>query len=145
MLLSENKWGIGVDYSATQWSDFNSSVNTAWNKGLASSTWRLGLGAEYTPDITDFRHVLSRSTWRIGGYMGTDYVQPTSTSLNYYGVTAGTSIPLRRFQTQLSYLHAAFDYNMLGTTSNGMIKQNSLRFTLGVTMTARWFDRPKYQ
>jgi hypothetical protein len=145
MLHSDNKWGIGIDYSATRWSDFSSSVNGAWGKNIASTSWRAAIGMEYTPDINDFRHILSRSMWRLGGYTGTEYITPLSSNLNYFGFTAGTSMPLRRFQSQVSYIHAGFDYRILGTTDNGLMKQNSLRFTLGVTMTARWFDRPKYQ
>ncbi|WP_345076683.1 hypothetical protein [Nemorincola caseinilytica] len=145
MLTHAGKWGVGVDYTATQWSNFKSELNKTMNSGIAASSYRLALGSEYTPDATDIKHVLSRSTYRLGAYYGTEYLRLNGNDISYYGITAGMSLPFKRYQTQVSYLHAAIEYGILGTTDAGLMRQNYLRFTLGASMTARWFDRKKYQ
>lgn len=145
MFSRTGKWSLGLDYTATQWSDFKSELNTAMNQGIAASSYRFALGTEYTPDAADIKHVLSRSTYRLGAYYGSDYLKVNGQQLGYYGITAGMSLPFRRYQTQISSLHAAIEYGILGTTDAGLMQQNYLRFTLGASMTARWFDRKRYQ
>lgn len=145
MLSKENKWAVMADYSATQWSEFSSDLNSHMNRNIAASSYKMSLGTEYIPDVNDLKHILSRCTYRLGGYYGTDYITPSATTLNYYGITAGMTLPFRRFQTQMSYLHAAIDFGRLGTTDNGLMQQNYLRFSVGFSMTSKWFERAKYQ
>jgi hypothetical protein len=142
MLTKANKWGIGVDYTATQWSGFNNDLNSNMNYGIASSSYRFSAGGEFTPDAENNRKYLSRGTYRIGGYYGTDYLLLQNQSLPYYGITAGMSLPFRR---SLSQVNAAIDIGTLGTTNNGLNKQNYIRFTLGITMNDLWFVKRKYE
>lgn len=140
-----DKWSVGIDYRAAQWSSFNSDVNPYLSSNIATSTYKLSLGTEYTPDINDIRNFLARVTYRLGAYYGTDYISPRNNTINYYGFTAGATLPFKRHLTQVASLHAAVDYGTLGTTTNGLIQQNTLRFTLGFSVSTRWFDQYKYQ
>jgi hypothetical protein len=136
------KWSVGVDYSATQWSQFSSSLNANLNAGIAASSYKLGLGGEYTPDADNTRRYLSRATYRLGAYYGNDYLKLQGTQLLYYGFTAGFSMPFKRSASQL---HGAIDGGMMGTTDNGLMKQSYLRVTLGVTLNDLWFVKRKYE
>lgn len=145
MYTRNDKWSLGIDYRATQWSGFNSSLNPAMNLNIAESSYKLSLGGEYTPDINDIRNFLARVTYRVGAYTGTDYITLKNTTLSYYGFTAGASIPFKRNMQQVASMHAAVDYNKLGTTDNGLLRQNGMRFTIGFSIATRWFDQYKYQ
>jgi hypothetical protein len=142
MLTRDNKWGVGVDYKATKWSEFKSDLNSYMNTGIAASSYRISVGGEYTPDAENLRHYLSRGTYRLGAYYGTDYLQLQNTSLPYYGITAGASLPFRR---TLSQVHAAIDVGVLGTTENNLNRHNYVRFTLGISLNDLWFVKRRLE
>lgn len=142
MLTRDNKWGVGVDYKATKWSEFGSDLNSYMNTGIAASSYRISVGGEYTPDAENLRHYLSRGTYRLGAYYGTDYLQLQNTSLPYYGITAGASLPFRR---TLSQVHAAIDVGVLGTTENNLNRHNYVRFTLGISLNDLWFVKRRLE
>ncbi len=142
MLARTGKWGLGIDYTATQWNLFNSELNTQMNAGIASSSYKISLGGEYIPDADNIKRYLSRATYRLGAYYGSDYLQLQSQNIPYYGVTAGFSLPFKR---SLSQIHAAIDGGVLGTTNNGLMKQNYLRFSVGVSLNDLWFIKRKLE
>lgn len=135
------KWSVGVDYSATQWSGFSSQYAPGMNVGIAASSYKAGIGGEYTPAAENSRRYLSRATYRLGASIGNDYLQLATVQLPFYNVTAGFSMPFRR---SLSQLHAAVEVGALGTTNNGLMRQNYVRVTVGLSLNDLWFIRPKY-
>lgn len=142
MFTRPGKWGAGIDYTATQWSDFKSQLNPNLTNNIGTESYKLSLGGEYTPDATNMRNVLSRTTYRMGTYYGTDYLKIGGTALQYYGLTAGFSMPFKR---SLSQIHAAIDAGQFGTTENNLTKHNYLRFTFGVSLNDLWFIKRKEQ
>ena len=141
MISHNDKWQVGIDFSGTQWSGFKSNIDADLNTGIASQSYKLALGGDYTPDINNIRSYFSRVTYRAGFYYGSDYLNLAGTQLPNYGVTFGGSLPFRR---SLSHLHLAFDIGRLGTTANNLLQQTYVRFTLGVSFNDRWFIKRKY-
>lgn len=141
MLVRNDKWSLGVDYAAGQWSSFKSSPDTAMNHGIGSGSYKLSVGGEYTPDVNNVRNYFSRMTYRIGLYYGADYLKIYNTTLPVYGVTLGGSMPFRR---TLSKLHFAFDVGRLGTRTNNLLQETYVRFTLGISFNDKWFIPRKY-
>lgn len=132
------KWSVGADYTATQWSQFKSELSPTMMTGIAASSYRMSLGGEYTPGAETSRRYLSRATYRLGGYFGNDYLQLQNTQLSYFAITGGLSLPFRR---SLSQLHAAVDIGRLGTTDNGLLRQNFVKLSLGISLSDLWFIR----
>ena len=141
MLARNNKWGLGVDFAYTDWSGFKSTPNNLFDTGVGKSSYKISLGGEITPDVNNLRSYLSRVTYRLGFYYGVDYVKLYNTTLPCYGVTAGVSLPFKR---SLSRLNMAIDLGRLGTNTNNLIQQSYVRFTLGITISDRWFIPRKY-
>ena len=141
ILTKNDKWSIGADYTATRWSGYSSGPDSTLNIGIASNTYKISIGGEYTPDINNIRNYFSRITYRYGVYYGTDYLTINGVQLPEYGLTAGASLPFRR---SLSRLHAALDVGRLGVTSNGLIQETYVRFSLGFSFCDRWFIPRKY-
>ena len=141
MFIRPGRWSVGVDYSATQWSGFSSQYSSGMNAGIAASSYKLGIGGEYTPGAENSRRYLSRATYRLGASFGNDYLQLAGTQLPYYNITAGFSLPFKR---SLSQLHTAVEVGALGTTDNGLMRQNFVRITVGLSLNDLWFIRPKY-
>jgi len=142
MLTRTGKWGVGVDYTATQWNAFHSELNTQMNANIASSSYKMSIGGEYTPNADNTKRYLSRATYRLGGYYGSDYLQIQGQKLPYYGLTAGLSLPFKR---SMSQVHIALDGGVLGTTANNLMKQNYIRLSLGVSLNDLWFVKRRYE
>ena len=141
MLAHNNKWDIGIDYTATKWSDFQSSVEPTMDSGVAKASYKISIGGEYTPDATNIRSYSSRITYRLGMYYGTDYLSFQNTQLPVYGVTVGASLPFRR---STSHLHTSLDIGRIGTTTNNLIQETYVRFSLGMSFNDLWFIKRKY-
>ncbi len=141
MLVKNNKWGLALDYTATQWSQFNSTPDVGRNYAIAKGSYKVSLGGELTPDAGNIRNYFARVTYRTGFYYGTDYLTFQNTQLPIYGVTLGASLPIRR---SLSHLHTSLDVGRLGTTTNNLIQQTYVRFSLGMSFNDLWFIKRKY-
>jgi hypothetical protein len=142
MIAKNDKWNLGLDYTGTQWSGFNSSPDVAMNAGIASQAYKISLGGELTPDANNLRNYFSRITYRMGAYYGTDYLKIAGTQIPCYGITAGGSLPFRR---SFSHLHLAFDVGRIGTTTNNLLQETYVRFHLGISFNDRWFIPRKYE
>jgi hypothetical protein len=138
-LYSTNKWVAGIDYSGANWSQYRYVGST---DSLAASTHKISVGAEYTPDINAMRKYFQRVTYRLGAYYGTDPVMLRGTQLDYYALTAGISWP---FKKNVARIHTSFEIGSLGTTANGLLRENFVRFGLGLSFNDKWFIKRKYE
>jgi len=144
ILSKNNKWDVGLDYSATRWSQFNSTLisDTSISNSVAKQQFKISLGGEYTPDINNTRNYFSRVTYRFGLYYGNDYLNISGTQLPMYGLTAGASLPFRRSDSRV---HLALEVGRMGSTSNGLIEETYVRFSLGLSFCNSWFIPRKYE
>lgn len=137
-----NNWLFGADFETTTWSAFRYN-NVA---DALQNNWTLRAGTQYTPKPT--RKYLSSGRYRAGFYYGPDYIKASASSKPYYAITAGASFPLTSARTLYSYgnfasLHTSLEVGSRGNKQSS-IRENFVRFSLGVTMNARWFQKPKY-
>ncbi len=140
-LLGNQQWRVGVDFTGTQWSQFRNFGNI---DSLQASTWRTNIGAEITPDAKSARKYLPRVSYRLGFYYGSDYIRLRNTDMSLYGVTVGLSLPFRKSPDRI---HTALEVGSRGTTQNGLIRENFVKFTLGASLNAfldKWFVKRKY-
>jgi hypothetical protein len=138
-LARADKWDVGVDYTSTQWSQYR-GYTAADDSAIATKTYRVALGGEITPNADNIRNFWSRVTYRVGLYYGTNYVN-LGTPLVNYGVTVGGSLPFKR---SFSHVHASLDVGRLGTTSNGLVQETYVQFTMGMSFNDKWFVKRKY-
>ncbi len=138
-LMGTNKWLVGVDVTATQWSQFRNYGNMT--DSLADKTMKIAVGGEYTPNPASLRNYLQRVTYRLGFYYGQDYIRLRNTDMTYYAVTAGLSLPFKRSADRL---HTAVEVGRRGTETNGLLRENFVRFSLGISLNDKWFVKRKY-
>ncbi len=141
MILKDNKWGLGIDFTSTQWSGYKSEVDPSMNFAIAKSAYKVSIGGEYTPDFNSIRNYFSRVTYRAGVYYGKEYLTFQNTQLPVYGATVGASLPFRR---SLSHLHTSLEVGRLGVTTNNLIQETYVRFSLGLSFNDLWFIKRKY-
>lgn len=139
-------WNVGVDFRSTQWNEFSFNGDRS---NIANSTYRMGIGAEITPNPEATENVfLNNIAYRLGAYYGTDYMI-FGNQLKYYGGTFSLGLPLlRTYGTRSSgTVNFTFDY---GNINNGepasevKYTNNYFKFTLGFTLNDLWFQKRKF-
>lgn len=135
---------FGADFEMASWGNYK-----YFGQGDATkNNFTLRAGVQYFPakENTPSKKYWSFVKYRAGLFYGNDYIQVNNNRPNY-GVTFGTGMPL----TSLNRLRFG-EYVMLNTAveitgrgnKNTTIKENIVRFAVGLTMNARWFQKPKY-
>jgi hypothetical protein len=147
---TDNHWLFGADFETTNWEKYR-----YFNAGDAvQNSYTVRLGAQYLPATTSTStsRYWSFVKYRAGMYYGTDYVKIDAKSRTNYGVTLGAALPLTKLQRN-SYeyyrdgdvmLNTGIEYGSRGSKESQSLRENVIRFSVGVTMSARWFIKPKY-
>jgi long-subunit fatty acid transport protein len=142
-LAATDKWRVAADFSGTQWSQFRNFGSK--DDSLQASTFKIGVGGELTPDAKSIRKYFPRVTYRLGFYYGTDHIRLRNTDMNFYAFTLGASLPFKKSPDRI---HTALEIGKRGTQANGLIQENFVKFSLGVSLNAfadRWFIKRKYE
>jgi hypothetical protein len=138
-------WILGADFEYGNWSSYRSYGEA----DQVQNNWTIRMGAQYnpfkigTPATKYFRHV----NYRAGFYYGSDYIN-TNKNRPEYGFTIGTGMPLTSIRKRNPYgdyvvLNTALEFGNRGNKQTNL-RENVVRFSIGVSMNARWFQKSKY-
>ena len=145
---SDFNWLFGADFEYGNWANYR-SYGAADQVG---NNWTIRAGAQYFPvkRNSNEKKYFSFVKYRAGIYYGTDYVLTTGgKSRPEYGVTLGTGMPLtslkQRTSNERGYvaLNTALEFGSRGNKQTNL-RENVVRFSLGVSLNANWFVKPKY-
>jgi hypothetical protein len=134
-----NKFVIGLE---GQYQDFGQYRSFLDDPTVLKEVIKLGLGFQIVPDYASVDSPFKQSTYRFGlEFQQTPYYL-NQTNINDFGINFGTSFPLN----QLSLLNFAVKVGQRGTTDNGLIKENYVNFTFGLSLNANsWFYKRVFQ
>jgi len=138
-------WLIGADFEYSNWSSYRYYGQT----DAVQNNWTFRAGAQYFParENTPVKKYFQFVRYRVGAYYGSDYIN-TNRSRPEYGFTLGTGMPLTTLK-RISYtgeyvvLNTALEFGNRGNKQTNL-RENVVRFSIGVSMNARWFQKPKY-
>jgi len=137
---------VTADYTLAKWSesDFPNLSNAASGSSNFSiddeETFAFGL--EYIPNYRSASFYPSRIKYRLGTSYKKEYlVAPNGEQLTDFGITFGVGLPLKRSKTSFNL---AFEWGQRGTTSNSLVKEDYLRFTMNLTLHEYWFMKRKF-
>ncbi|MEC5148065.1 hypothetical protein [Chitinophaga sp. 212800010-3] len=141
MLRKYDKWIVGVDFNTSQWSDFS---NFGAKDSLQNS-WKLAVGGQFVPNATALNGYWNRVAYRLGGYYGRDYLKLNGQNMPMMGFTVGAGLPVRRmpYSNQYSMINLAFEVAHRGNNQT-VLKENTYRVSLGLTLSDKWFIKRKY-
>lgn len=144
---SDEHWLFGADYEKTSWNKFR-YFNDA---DQVQDNWVIRVGGQYYPATINspVKKYFNFVKYRAGFYYGPDYIK-TNNKRPDYAFTLGAGMPLSSLKT-LSYdferkivvLNAALEIGSRGD-KNTNLRENTVRFSIGVSMNARWFIKRKY-
>ncbi len=137
-------WLFGVDFEKTNWQDYR----FFGQPDLVQSNWKIRVGTEYFPlkENTPYKKYFSFVKYRFGFYYGPDYIKVNNT-LPEYGFSFGAGFPLKLrkgyYETQTSMLNTAIEFGTRGD-KNSNLRENTLRISLGLSLSDIWFIGRKY-
>ncbi len=135
------KWSLGMDYTATSWSNYFNDGNLE-EKGDLVNTNSFALGGFIRPNYKSFTNYWKRVYYRFGVYLNDDPRQIDGEQVKSQGVTFGMGLPFV-FQRKVSHANIGVDLGRSGM--NTPIQENYVRFTLGFTFNDdEWFVKRKY-
>jgi hypothetical protein len=135
-------WSIGAEYTATQWSKYRFY---GFPDRLTDS-WQFKLGIQVMPDPFSITNYWNRVDYRVGAYIGKDYIDPDGNGLKQFGISFGAGFPLRNwnsFTNQSTLLNTAFQFGKRGSSVNNVTETYFL-FSLGFSMSDLWFVKRRY-
>lgn len=141
----DNHWILGADFEMANWSNYRYYGQA----DQVQNSWTVRVGGQYYPakQGSSVKKYFNFVRYRAGFYYGSDYIK-VNNSRPDFAFTVGTGMPL----TSLQRINWYGEYVMLNTaleiggrgnkTSN--IKENMVRFSIGIAMNGRWFRKLKY-
>lgn len=139
-------WVVGADVNVTNWSSYRYYGSADPD---VQNSWTVRAGGQYFPanDNTPSNKYWSFVKYRAGLFYGPDYIKLNQSRPNY-GLTLGASLPLTSFQRlrfgEFVTLNTGIEIGSRGDKNSQSIRENVARFSFGISMNARWFQKQKY-
>lgn len=136
----ENKFRIGIDYSASQWSNYENEFK---DESLLDS-WRVAAGGEWIPNVSSYNKYMDRVRYRFGVFYEQD---PRSDEFNeqlsVFGITVGTGMPIILPRGQTAFFNLGLELGRFGTTNS--LNESYVQLNLGFTLNDNlWFYKRKF-
>lgn len=139
-----DRWLVAADFAIQNWSSFQAFGQS---QGLKNSM-RVSLGAQFVPNSRGNGEgsYVRRMHYRIGARYVQTALELKNTPLTEFAASLGIGFPVgRSFILQnFSMMNIGVEVGQRGTTTNGLIKENFLKATIGFTINDRWFQKPKF-
>ena len=132
-LKHNNKTTYAVDYTYEDWSSLNIKKQT-WQ--LISSQ-KLSAGVEFSQQKPVLNQIYEKRCFQLGAFIRNSYLQVRNQPINEFGFTAGMGGALN---SSLLYTIAA-EAGSRGTTQAGLIKENYVQLTLGLSFRDFLFSK----
>lgn len=136
--IGENKkWAIGSELTFTNNNSMTNRFGPIQNVSYENST-KVAIGGYFVPKYDSFSNYLSRIIYRGGfRYENTGLVL-NNKSINDYAVTFGLGLPVG-----LSKINLGVELGKRGTTTSGLIEENYVNVTVGLSLSDLWFIKRK--
>lgn len=131
------RWLTAADVKVQDWSKFRYNDQT----DSLRNSFELSAGTQFKPSFTDVGSYLSRIQYRLGIRYAQTYLQLHNSRLNEGAISFGLGLPLKKSK---STFNMAVEAGKRGTTKNGLIQENFVRVSFGVSFYERWFIQRKY-
>src|SRR5690554_4676246 len=134
-----NKFVVGLEFQQQNFSEYRNFNGTV---GELTDFYKVGLGAQFTPNLFSMDNVLERISYRVGlEYEQTPFIL-NGQEIKDIGINFGGSIPMNN----LSLLNLAFKLGTRGNTDNGLIRENYFKVSLGFSINDNsWFYKRVFE
>lgn len=148
-----NRLRVAADYTLQEWSKVQyptlststSGYTYTAKTGQFTDLSKYSLGAEYIVNPDGYRWY-NRIRYRLGAAYTTPYTKVNgSDGPRNYQVSAGVGIPIVNSHSNRCILNLAAGFEHVAPQISGSLKENYMRFSIGVTFNENWFNKWKAQ
>lgn len=132
-----NKWGVGIDLGYNNWSSY---LGMGVRDSLKNMT-SINIGGYFTPDAYAIKNYLKRIEYRAGMRYDNGMLSANGTNVSTIAFSVGAGLPLGKSRSKVNL---AAEYLMRGTTEQKLVKEEYIRFVIGVSISDKWFQRYRY-
>ncbi len=137
----ENKWFVGAEYASVGSSSYEDSFRFRGDNGQYEDASQFSLGGFYIPQYNSFSNYLERVVYRAGfRYDGTGLIV-NDEAINEFGMSFGLGLPVG---SNFSNINFGIELGQRGTKNSGLIQENFLRLSVGLSLNDKWFTKRKF-
>lgn len=149
----DNHLRVAADYTLQKWSKVQypslSKISGGYtytaDKGQFTDLSRYSVGAEYIVNPDGYRWY-NRIRYRLGAAYTTPYTKVNGgNGPRDYQVNLGVGIPIINMHSNRCVLNLAAGFEHVAPQVHGALKENYMRFSIGVTFNESWFNKWKAQ
>lgn len=129
-------YSVGIDYSMQDWSIANGSPILSGNR--LQNSYKISVGGEITPNVRNSNFLL-RTTYRAGFSYAQTPLIVNGESIEDMSLSIGFSLPVKNNFSSLNMYGAI---GQRGSLNN--IKEQYVKFGLGISISDRWFVRSRF-
>ncbi len=135
--IYDDRITVGLDYTYQNWGD----VTYFNQKNAFCDRTKISVGAEYLPSRTA-KSYFGLVRYRVGGYYSTPYYKAENgeRASREFGVTAGLGLPVPRSRSMVSITG---QFVRVKGLQPGMVSENVLKLSVGLTFNEIWFFKRK--
>ena len=138
-LGNDMSWLLSAEYEMQDMGALQSEFLTQSQvQYTQASTWRIG--GYWVPSFDTFAKYRQRVTYRFGGYLTETGMIVQNQPIEESGITFGVGLPL---SGTFSNLNLNVGAGKRGTTQGGLIEEQFVKFSLGLSLNDRWFVKRK--
>lgn len=148
----DNSLRIGVDYTFQKWADMKfpmvvenaaGALDYVGRKDLFTDLHKVSLGMEYVKNPEGLRW-RQRVRYRAGFSYQTPYTKIGGVDgPQHFLASVGVALPITNMHNSRSLINFSAQYERVKPKMAGMITENYIRFSIGLTFNERWFMKWK--
>ena len=140
-LFYSDQWMFIGTYSSQNWSDFEIEFNEQIETDSLANSVSFSAGVQYDPDSRLSQKYLSKMSYRLGAKYDQSYLQLRQQQILEKSISFGVGCPANNGNTMYNI---SLEVGERGTINDNLIKEDFLRFNVGVTFMGKWFVQRKY-
>lgn len=148
----DNSLRVGVDYTFQKWADMKfpmvvenaaGALDYVGRKDLFTDLHKVSLGMEYVKNPEELRW-RQRVRYRAGFSYQTPYTKIGGVDgPQHFLASVGVALPITNMHNSRSLINFSAQYERVKPKMAGMITENYIRFSIGLTFNERWFMKWK--
>ena len=137
---NKTKWFVGTEYTFQESNELGNRFDNVTNVEYESSH-KMALGGYITPQYRSYNSYFKRVTYRAGLRYEKTGLVINGESINDYALSLGFGFPVNYLS---SNINLGIEFGQRGTTSSGLVQENYLNFSVGLSLNDRWFVKRRY-
>lgn len=139
MYSFKDKLTVGLDVTWQNWAKFSlMGESDSMHNSIITN-----VGLQYIPDPSSGKFGKNIAI-RVGAKYSTGYLQVNNTAISDFSISFGLGLPFKTFSSKCA-VNLMLEYGSMGSTKNGLIRQNYFQVGFNLILVERWYQRVKLE